>query len=214
MKTPFAACAAASLVLLFAACGSAPKEQFYTLGDSGPADAGTLPSLDYGVLIGPVSMPDLVDRPQFVLRMTGSEVRIAEQVRWAEPLKQGIPRVMAANLAHGLGNARVSPHAPGETREADFRVLLDVQRFDTALAHGATLEVVWTVRRTKTSEQTTGRASVYEAAPGGSYQDLVNAHTRAIAALSRSIADAVRTLRQKDAESEPAARPAAITGTR
>ena len=56
--------------------------------------------LDYGVAIGPVYVPDSVDRPQFVLRTPGAEVRIAEQVRWAEPLKEGIARAVATNLAH------------------------------------------------------------------------------------------------------------------
>jgi uncharacterized lipoprotein YmbA len=203
----------ATLVLLLAACGSAPKEQFYTLGDGAAVASGSLPNLDYGVLVGPVSVPELVDRPQFVLRMTGSEVRITEQVRWAEPLRQAIPRVLAANLAQDLNNARVTPQAAGGTADPDYRVVLDVQRFDSALAQGAGLEVVWTVRRTKTGEQQTGRANLYEAASGAGYQELIAAHQRAIASLSRSVGEAIHSLRDRDAAAV-AVQPAAMTGTR
>jgi len=87
--------ASAALLALLAGCGSAPKEQFYTLADPAPKTTGSLSGLEYGVAIGPVYVPDSVDRPQFVLRTPGAEVRIAEQVRWAEPLKEGIARAVA-----------------------------------------------------------------------------------------------------------------------
>ncbi|MGZ8267752.1 MAG: PqiC family protein, partial [Burkholderiales bacterium] len=102
MSSRIRACAVAMLISLFSACGSPPKEHFYTLTDSAGSEPGALPILDYSVAVGPVFVPDAVDRPQFVLRMPGSEVRIAEQVRWAEPLKEGIARAVAATLAHSL----------------------------------------------------------------------------------------------------------------
>jgi uncharacterized lipoprotein YmbA len=87
--------------------------------------------------------------------------------------------------------------------EPDYRVILDVQRFDSALAEGATLEVMWTVRRMKDGEQETGRARVYEAAAGSGYDELVAAHTRALAAVSRNIAEAIRLSRQKELAAAP-----------
>jgi uncharacterized lipoprotein YmbA len=188
----------AALLFALAACGSAPKEQFYTLMNSTKGDVASLPSQDYAVAVGPVFVPDIVDRPQFVLRMRGSEVRISEQVRWAEPLKEGIARAVAANLAQSLNNARVSPRAQVGAGEPDYRVIVDVQRFDSALDEGATLEVMWTVRRLKDGEQGSGRVRVHEPIAGQGYDELVNAHVRAIGEVSRSIADAIRVSRQKD----------------
>jgi uncharacterized lipoprotein YmbA len=162
-----------------------------------------LPILDYSVAVGPVFVPDAVDRPQFVLRISGAEVRIAEQVRWAEPLKEGIARAVAANLAHALENGRVSPRAQPATGEPDYRVILDVQRFDSALGEAATLEVMWTVHRTKNGDRQTGRVRLQEAVESAGYEGLVAAHARALAGVSRGIANAIRSSRQKDLVAAP-----------
>jgi len=196
--------ASAALLALLAGCGSAPKEQFYTLADPAPKTTGSLSGLEYGVAIGPVYVPDSVDRPQFVLRTPGAEVRIAEQVRWAEPLKEGIARAVATNLAHFLNNARVSPRPYAAGGDADYRVVLDVQRFDSTLGESATLDVMWTVRRTKDGEQQTGRVRVQEAVSDAGYEALVAAHGRALGAVSRDIAEAIRAARQRDVAAAPA----------
>jgi uncharacterized lipoprotein YmbA len=188
---------------LLAACGSAPKDQFYTLAGDASGGKGPLPALGYGVAVGPVYVPDVVDRPQFVLRTPGAEVRIAEHVRWAEPLKEGIARAVASHLAQSLGNGRVAPRAHGAAGDADYRVIVDVQRFDSALGEAATLDVMWTVRRTKDAAQQSGRVKVQEPVEGAGYEALVAAHARAIAAVSRNIAEAIRVSHQKDIAEAP-----------
>ena len=100
-------------------------------------------------------------------------------------------------------NARVSSQAQGGTGEPDYRVIVDVQRFDSVLGEAATLEVMWTVRRTKDGEQQTGRTRIHETATGAGYQELVAAHVRAIAGVSRSIAEAIRSSRQREMAAVP-----------
>jgi uncharacterized lipoprotein YmbA len=178
------------------ACGSPPKERFYTLSETAAAEMPALPSLDYSVVVGPVTVPDIVDRPQLVLRMSEAEVRLTEQALWAEPLKYAIARAVAQNLAQALDNARVSPYPQGPSGEPDYRVALDVHRFDSVLGEAATIEVMWTVRRVKTGEQQTGRVRMKEAVAGQSYRDLVAAHVRAIGGFSRNISKAIQTTRQ------------------
>jgi uncharacterized protein len=204
MSASIRAATMAALLALLTACANAPKEQFYTLADSAPNTPRSLSGLEYGVAVGPVYVPDSVDRPQFVLRTPGAEVRIAEQVRWAEPLKDGIARAVATNLAHSLNNARVSPRPYGAGGDADYRVVVDVQRFDSTLGESATLEVMWTVRRTKDGEQQTGRVRAQEPVSGPGYEALVAAHARALADVSRDIAEAIRGSRQKDLAAAPA----------
>jgi uncharacterized lipoprotein YmbA len=189
--------AVATLLALLVGCGSAPKEQFYTLSN-GSGDRAALPAQNYAVAVGPVYVPDVVDRPHLVLRMGGSEVRISEQVRWAEPLKEGIARAMATDLAVALQNGRVSPRTTPSVGEPDYRVILDVQDFDSVLGKAATLEVMWTVRRVKDGEVQTGRMRVQQAVANDSYDALVTAHARALSEVSRSIAETIRASREKD----------------
>jgi uncharacterized lipoprotein YmbA len=202
MKPGTHPCTWAALLALLAACASAPKERFYTLTDA--AAVATLPSQDYAVVVGPVFVPEAVDRPQFVLRMAGSEVRIADQARWAEPLRQAIGRAMAANIARKTNNARVSSQAQGSTGEADFRVIIDVQRFDSAPGEAATLEVIWTVRRLAGGEQETARVRIDEPVSGADYEALVAAHARAIARVSDGIVSAIRASQQRGVAAAPA----------
>jgi hypothetical protein len=188
---------AAVMLAMVAGCASAPKEQFYTLSN-GSGDRPALPAQDYAVAVGPVYVPDVVDRPHLVLRMGGSEVRISEQVRWAEPLKEGIARAVATDLARDLQNGRVSPRAAPGSGEPDYRVTLDVQDFDSVLGKAATLEVMWTVRRVKDGEVRTGRMRVQQPVANDSYDALVSAHARALSEVSRSIAEMIRSSRAKD----------------
>jgi uncharacterized protein len=203
MRGSISGSAVTVLLVLLSACGSAPKDQFYTLSSDGKGELGSLPSQEYGVSVGPVFVPDVVDRPQFVLRMRGSEVRIAEQVRWAEPLKEGIARAVASNLAQSLNNARVLPRSASGAAEADYRVIVDVQRFDSTLGEAAMLDMTWTLRRVKDGVEQTGRVRAHEAVTGSGYEELVNAHARAIAGVSRTIAEAIRVSRQNDLAAVP-----------
>jgi hypothetical protein len=121
------------LLFALAGCGISPKERFYTLG-AGAAPARVEASASYSIAVGPVTIPAIVDRPQLVLRTGANRVMLAEQSRWAEPLKDSIARVIAGDLAQLLHDARVSAHPQGMTNEVDYRVLIDVQRFESSLS--------------------------------------------------------------------------------
>jgi len=172
---------------------SSPKSSFYTL--SSDAAPGRAPATaQYSVEIGAVTVPDVVDRPQLVTRSGANQVTINEFARWAEPLKSEIPRVIADNLTQLLDGVRVSVY-PQHANPDDYQVLIEVQRFDSALGEAATVEVLWTVKAPKGGASKTGRSVAREAAAGASYDALVAAHSRALASISRDIAAAVRAVR-------------------
>jgi uncharacterized lipoprotein YmbA len=180
------------LALMVAGCASSPPEHFYTLSPGGlPPPAAH--AVAYRVAVGPVTIPALVDRPQIVLRTGANRVTLAEQSRWAEPLKDGIERAVAGNLAALLSGAQVATDAHGAAAEPDYRVLLDVQNFDSAPGDAATLDLLWTVRAADDRVVAAGRSVIREAARGSDYDAIVAAHGRALAAASREIAAAIRT---------------------
>ena len=115
------------ILLLLAGCGSTPREAFYTLASAPPVES-TVPA-KMTVHVGPVAIPDTVDRTPMVIRKGPNEVEIEDFHRWAEPLKTGIPRALAANLARELRGARVSSGRLGDA-SADYQVVLDVSRFE------------------------------------------------------------------------------------
>jgi uncharacterized protein len=178
--------------VLAASCASSPQTSYYTL------DVGTLPpaaaGANYSIVVGPVTLPETVDRPQLVVRASPSRVGILENHRWAEPLKTEIPRVIAANLARDLKTARVAGYPQYTLANPDFTVLLDVQRFESALGDAVTIDALWTIRRAAGSDTRSGRSIVRESAAGSDYDALVAAHGRALARISAEIAEGVRGL--------------------
>jgi len=177
--------ALAASMLVMTACSAPPRERFYTLDAPEPPAAAEAP---YSIAVGPVSVPELVDRPPFVVRVSANEVAIAEQARWAEPLKSAIARVVAANLAKDLGARTLAQPRNGD---ADYRVLIDVQRFESTPGEAVLLEAQWTVVGPQGARRS-GRSTQRERARGRDYDALAAAHSAALAKLSSEIAAAIQ----------------------
>ena len=190
MRHLIALAAVCALAAFAAACAS-PASRFYTL------NAATTPaatSSDLSVVVGPVSVPAVVDRPEIVVSAGPNQVRLDEFNRWASPLQNNISRVVAENLVAMLGTPRVTLFPQTLSADAGYRAAIEVQSFDSAPGKAAVLDAVWTVRRTKDGRTETGRTTVREAVQENGYDALAAAHSRAVARLSRDIADAVRGL--------------------
>lgn len=186
-------CLCVILLALLTACASSPQPRYYTLAT--PITAGEVTAnskAPYMVAVGPVTLPEIVDRPHLVVRSGANQVVIAEQHRWAEPLKSELPRVIAANLSRELGGAWVTDSRQGASVAADYRVLIDVQRFDSVLGEAVTVEALWVIRASAGGEARRGRSLVREPVNGSGYDALVAAHNRALATVSHEIAEALR----------------------
>jgi uncharacterized lipoprotein YmbA len=114
--------------------------------------------------------------------------------RWAAPLQEDLSRVIAENLVAMLGTPRVTLFPQTLSADADYRVAIEVQRFESAPGQAATLDAVWIVRRAKDGKAQTGRTVVRETVQDAGYDALAAAHSRAAARLSQDIADAIRAL--------------------
>ena len=176
------------LALLLAACGSTPKESFYTLSAPPPVDPAGQPTLS--VVVGPVTVPEAVDRTPMVLRTGPNQVDIEDLHRWAEPLKAAIPRVLAAHLARDLGSARVSSSRQAAGADADYRIAVDVTRFESSLTEGALLEASWTVVGKGGTRR--GRTVAQEAATPANHAGLASTHSRALEKLAKEIGAVLR----------------------
>ncbi len=193
VAVPMVLCA----LIAAAGCGSTPPSRFYTLSATARP---TAMSSSVSVSVGPVSVPAVVDRPEIVVRTGPNEVWLDEFNRWASPLEDSFGRVVAENLVGMLGTPHVTVFPQTDAVNADYRVAIQVQTFQSAPGEAATLDAVWTVRRSKDAKAQTGRTSIRETTQGKGYDALAAAHSRAVAQLSRAIADAVLAL-ERDAGS-------------
>jgi len=193
-RLPLALGLALALALALAGCGSPPKTSYYTLaprGDPRPAAVAQPASSPIGVTVGPVTLPDLVDRPNLVVRTAENQVTLLDQHRWAEPLKREIPRVLAGHLSRLLGTPRVSVFPNGAGGPGDVRVRIDIQRFESVPGQEALLEAFWTVTP-PTGEPRAGRWTVRVPVTGPGYDALVAAHGVALERLGEELAAQIR----------------------
>ncbi|HEX9154538.1 MAG TPA: PqiC family protein [Nitrospira sp.] len=175
-------------------CGSSPTATYHTLSPAAVMNGAAPPSSEssYSVAVGPVTLPEPVDRPQLVLRVSPNEVTFVELHRWAGSLKTEIPRIIADNLAAYLNVKRVAAYPQNAGDNADYRVLVDIQRFDSTLGESVTIDALWTIKRQSDGALRTGRSTAKESS-SGSYDAMVAAHSRALATISHEIAEAIRS---------------------
>ncbi len=179
------------LCALAAGCATTPPARLYSLS----ASATPVPiSSNLSVSVGPVSIPAAVDRPQIVVATAANHVQLDDFNRWASPLQENLSSVITDNLAALLGTSHVTRFPKTSSADADVRVAVDVQRFESVRGQSVTLDAVWTVRRMRDGFVQTHRTNVREPVRDNSFESLAAAHSRAAARLSQGIAEVVRAL--------------------
>ena len=179
-----------TLAALAAACTSAPS-RFYTLSATATPSAA---SSNLSIAVGPVSVPAAVDRPQIVVNTSANQVTVDDFNRWAAPLQDNLARVVAENLVALLGAPRVTLFPQTLGADVDYRVQIEIRNFESAPGKSASLDAVWSVRRSRDGKTETGRTSAREKVDGNDYEALAAAHSRGVARLSQDVADAVLRL--------------------
>jgi len=178
-----------ALVAVFAmGCGTTAPSRFYTLDSTATADAA--PPARFGVVVGPVSIPAAVDRPEFVVQIAPNRVDVDQFNRWAAPLGDGIASVVAGNLVVLLGTPQVATGTLANFNP-DYRVTINVQRFESVRAESAIVDALWTVQKIGGPARS-GRTVAREAVQGEGFDALAAAHSRALATMSADIAAAIR----------------------
>lgn len=182
--------------MLIGGCSTSPPAAFYTLSAAPPLVDAPATTPPISIAIDVVTVPELVDRPQIVLRTGATQVTIDEYARWADPLSSQISRVLAADLAQDVPGALVSGSGQHPNSTEAYRVRVDVQSLESVPGEMASIVVVWSVRPPKQGAAVSGRAIVHERVNAQGYDALVEAHSRALAIVSSGIAGAIRSALQ------------------
>jgi len=189
------------LAFVFAGCASSPSSKFYELNPMGAQTAETQRDSRKGsvvVAVGPLRIPDYLDRPQIVTRSGKNELDISEFNRWAGSIENNIIRVLAEDISGQLPPDRffVVRWTPLiETQlPAAYRIEMLVNRFEGSLGSAVTLNVQWGVFGKDKGMLFTKEARIVEQVNGNSYDALVEAMSKALDRLGRDIATAIMSL--------------------
>jgi uncharacterized lipoprotein YmbA len=182
-------------------CLRSDPARYYVLTEV-PRSTVATPAAELGrgaaIGVGPVSLPGYVDRLSIVTRR-GAQLDMAEFDKWGEPLSEGVPRAIAAYLAALLQTERIVVFPWLGVTTIEHQVVIDVTRFDGVVGGDVLLDARWRVLGPDRKELVLRSSAVREATGGSGYPALVAAMNRSLGALSREIADSVKTLRAQPA---------------
>lgn len=180
--------------------GKSKPSKFYVLSALPSSDAQTQTAAaerDVAVGIGPIVLPQYLDRDPIVTRASPNQLDLAEFDRWAESLRDNFSRTLTENLSILLSTHHVAVFPWDGSTPIDYQVTVDVTRFEGDADGHAVLIARWSIFGKGGRELLERkRSSFSEPAGAGNYEALVSALSRALGNLSREIAAAVKTLSQ------------------
>ena len=116
--------------------------------------------------------------------------------RRGEPLRSGISRVLAEDLARQMPSARIAIFPWRGLDQIRYQVVVDVTRLDGPTGGDLALEARWRIVDGAGKEVAVKITRVSEPTGAAGYSAMVSAMSRALAALSREMAQALSALPQ------------------
>ena len=195
---PLFACA---MSLALAGClGSSRPSRFYTLAplQIRNGQGGTPP--DATLAIGPVEIPESIDRPQIVTRTGANELVVAEFDRWGGSLDSEISGALVASVRDRLASQQIAV-APWRSAilsgvGPSYRAAVSVSRFDGIPGQSVVLQGRWELIGQSGESLGVREATVTERIDGAGYDALVAAMQRALVRFGQQMADSVAATTQ------------------
>jgi uncharacterized lipoprotein YmbA len=205
----------ASLVWLPLALGGCAEDaptRFYVLSNMGEETAA-IPGKGIAVGVGPITIPQYLNRPQIVTRISSNQLALAEFDQWGGDLNDNVTRALAVDLSSLLKTDRVSLYPWGDEVPIEYQVTVNLTNFEEDVDGSSLLSVFWTIVNPKNNKVMLMRRSSYrdtgattEAGASGdagtgrvtaarSYDAFAAAMSRNLEALSRDIAVAITGLK-------------------
>ena len=184
-------------LLFLAGCrSSTPPVEFYTLSPlTSVSEADKVAGLkdNIAVGVGPLQIPNILDRPQIVTRIGPNKINVDEFHRWAGSVYEDFLRVVTMNLATLLPSSLVVAFPWEDYFDPDYRIYMEVQQFDGRLGQYAQLVITWTITTQEARKILLVRKSlIREPVQGEDYDAFVAAKSRILATLSRQIAQGIK----------------------
>src|SRR5688572_25555503 len=109
-------------------CSLLPKSEqsdffLLTAMEAAPGARATAPGPS--LLLGPVVLPEYLDRRELVTRLASNQLLVKDLELWAEPLRDSMPRTLEQNLATLLGSSRVQRRPWTGTSRPDLVVAVE-----------------------------------------------------------------------------------------
>jgi uncharacterized protein len=149
-----------TISLLTAACTVLPAQkettQLYILTPATSAVSDSSRAANNRALaigLGPISFPGYLKQREIVTRKGGGELELSENKRWGEPLDANFQSVLSQDLGAQLGTQRIILFPWYGRPQLDYRVEVQVHRFDTDADNRSRLDARWIIKNGKTGQE-------------------------------------------------------------
>lgn len=185
---------AAALLLTVASCGGSPDIRYYTLSAEHVAVDAVAPNHVSGpaYAVDAVVIPDVLDRPQIVLRSGPNSVEVLDDHRWASPLPDQLQRVFTADLsARMVGVTIIDPGLPLPPKSS--RIAISILAFDLDRHGDSVIDASWSMGGTGTGITKSFHARHTVPNAGTDIPALVAAMSHAVAMVANDINTSIRS---------------------
>jgi len=186
---------AVCLVLALSGCISIPNSstpRFYALSSVDENQVSKKFTIPTGVIvgIGPVKIPEYLDRPQIVTRTEDKMLQFAQFDRLGESLDLGLARLIREDLAVMLPGAKLTLYPWNPLMPVKYQVTIEVIRLESQLDKDMFFCVQWTVIDVQNSKTLIIKSSdFHKTITPRNYSGLSKALSMACASLSGQIAE-------------------------
>ena len=183
---------AGSVFLLANSCGTSPEPLYYRLSSLAPSAEPGRSQDSVFIRVGPITIPEELDRSSIVTQIGTNRVDLAEYHRWAGNLQSAIGRVLGENLSALLPGSRISLEQEVSLQPIDVQITVNIREFGGRLGEAVKLSADWTVIRFKDKKSIRAKKSILEEkTQSRDYASFVAAQSRLLARLSRSLAQEI-----------------------
>jgi uncharacterized protein len=203
----------ACCALLLSGCisiSSSPTPRFYKLQAIHEDDVSKKMNMASNVLIGvgPVKIPEYLDRPQIVTQGKEKTLKFAQFDRWGESLDLGVTRLIREDLTVILPAAELTSYPWNQSMPVKYQVVIEIVQLDSELDKDLFLVAQWQVIDARTTKTVIiKRSELRQPIIPQDYPGLAKALSTACASLSSAIAEALSTLETQPKTKEDARVP-------
>ena len=187
----------AATVAFTGGCAQSKPTRFYVIHSMLDARSpGQHEGQDFFLAVGPVKIPNYLDRPQMVTRKGQSTLELAEFDNWAEPLDKNLSGAIAANLTVLLNTESIVSFPWPKAAKPKYQIMIEISRMDGTPGGKVVLDARWLILSVEEEKALLTRRSFIETPfPAADYDGFALAVSTAVETLSREIASALGAIR-------------------
>jgi uncharacterized protein len=175
--------------------------QYYVLTAIAPSAALPVMRHPPAIGLGPINLPGYLDHSEIATRVGPNQLDFSPTDRWAEPVDQNFKNVLARNLGQLIGTDQIVQFPWFSNVKLDYKIELNVTRFDADQSGVVTLNARWIIREARSDRVLlVHEGSLTQPASTTSTAAEVAALSQSLGSLSQAIADAIIHLQAQNVQ--------------